>query len=87
MKFSYLFSFPFILIYTITVKIKVLWHFRSKGKRKKHISNLLDKKFSSEGIANKKVRETLIDNYLTVGNVLLDKNLYVKLASLEKKGR
>lgn len=71
------------LYYGILIKLKTLWYMKKKRKMQKSTKNFLKGKLRDAEI--KYFDDKIIENYLNIFNLLLDKNIYEKILSIKQK--
>jgi len=71
------------LYYGILIKLKTLWYMNRKKKLQKSTKNFLKGKLHDAEI--KYFDDKIIENYLNIFNLLLDKKIYEKILQLNKK--
>ena len=71
------------LYYGILIKLKTLWYMKKKRKMQKSTKNFLKGKLQEAEI--RYFDDKIIDNYLNIFNLLLDKNIYEKILTIKQK--
>ena len=71
------------LYYGVLIKLKTLWYMKRKRKMQKSTKNFLKGKLQDAGI--KYFDDKIIENYLNIFNLLLDKNIYEKILTIKQK--
>ena len=71
------------LYYGILIKLKTLWYMKKKRKMQKSTKNFLKGKLRDAEI--KYFDDKIIENYLNIFNLLLDKNIYEKILTIKQK--
>lgn len=71
------------LYYGILIKLKTLWYMKRKRKMQKSTKNFLKGKLQDAEI--KIFDDKIIENYLNIFNLLLDKNIYEKILTIKQK--
>ena len=71
------------LYYGVLIKLKTLWYIKRKRKMQKSTKNFLKGKLQDAGI--KYFDDKIIENYLNIFNLLLDKNIYEKILTIKQK--
>ncbi len=71
------------LYYGILIKLKTLWYMKKKRKMQKSTKNFLKGKLQDAEI--KYFDDKIIENYLNIFNLLLDKNIYEKILTIKQK--
>ncbi|MCK4844872.1 MAG: hypothetical protein KAS95_04305 [Candidatus Heimdallarchaeota archaeon] len=71
------------LYYGILIKLKTLWYMKRKRKMQKSTKNFLKGKLQDAEI--KFFDDKIIENYLNIFNLLLDKNIYEKILTIKQK--
>ena len=71
------------LYYGILIKLKTIWYMKRKRKMQKSTKNFLKGKLQDAEI--KYFNDKIIENYLNIFNLLLDKKIYEKILQLNKK--
>jgi len=71
------------LYYGILIKLKTLWYMKKKRKMQKSTKNFLKGKLQDAEI--RYFDDKIIENYLNIFNLLLDKNIYEKILTIKQK--
>ncbi len=71
------------LYYGILIKLKTLWYMKKKRKMQKSTKNFLKGKLQEAEI--RYFDDKIIENYLNIFNLLLDKNIYEKILTIKQK--